>query len=176
MVRYMDNLSRPYDLQVPNAYWPDDNDVDDWLDAMAAPVLNVLVGPPSCGKTSFIRSYGVQSRGSRATVSRTSHRVTDSLSLDINLLGRNWEAEEIFECTDREEAVVVDAENLSRSAREKILSKIPSNYWKVAVIWELSDVELANRGCSDDEIEDNKKLYDRPDIDEGFDEFVYIYS
>ena len=66
--------------------------------------------------------------------------------------------------------------NLSRSAREKILSKIPSNYWKVAVIWELSDVELANRGCSDDEIEDNKKLYDRPDIDEGFDEFVYIYS
>ena len=172
----MDNVIKPYDLQVPNAHWPDDNEVDAWLDAMSAPVLNVLVGPSSCGKTSFVESYGVQSRGSKATVSRTSHSVTDSLSLDVNLLGRNWEAEEIFECTDREEAVVVDAENLSRAAREKILSKIPSNYWKVAIVWELSNDELVNRGCSKIEIEENKNLYERPDLEEGFDEVVYIYS
>ena len=171
-----DTVNRPYDLQVPSEFWPDDNEIDEWMDSMNAPLLNVLIGPPKCGKETFIMNYGLQSRGSKATVSRrTSQNVTDP-TIEINIVDRYWSDKELYECICNEEALVIDRDNLSRKEREKTLSKFPSNYWKVAIVWELSDDELRQRGCSELEIEEKDKKYERPDPDEDFNELVYIFS
>ena len=171
-----DVLNKPYGLQVPNDVWPDDEDIDNWMDSLNAPILNMLIGPPKCGKTTFINSYGLQSRGSKATVSRrTTQNVTDPL-IEINMVDQYWTNEELYQCIANEEAIVLDQENLVRKERERFLNMFPSNYWKVAIVWELSDDELLYRGCSQSQIEEKDIKYERPDPDEDFDELVYIFS
>ena len=169
------NTERPYEFQVPSDRWPDDGEIDAWMNAVNAPVFNLLVGPPKCGKSTFIINYGLQSRGSKATVSRSAHGVSDPL-IEINIVDKYWSEEELDSCIVGDESVVIDKENLTRKEREKILRKIPSHYWKVAIIWELSDDELLHRGCSQSQIEEKDVKYERPDTDENFDELVYIFS
>ena len=171
-----DVLNKPYGLQVPNDVWPDDEDIDNWMDSLNAPVLNMLIGPPKCGKTTFINSYGLQVRGSKATVSRSpTQDVTDPL-IEINMVDQYWTNEELYQCIANEEAIVLDQENLVRKERERFLNMFPSHYWKVAIIWELSDDELLHRGCSQSQIEEKDIRYERPDPDEDFDELVFIFS
>ena len=166
---------KPYRFQVLDNNWPDDTEVDEWADSLNAPIFNMMIGPAKCGKTTFINNYGPQSRGSKATVSGGIQNVTDSTS-EINIVDGHWLDDDLYECIMNEEAVIVDQDNLTRKDREKTLSKFPSNYWKVAIIWELSDDELRQRGCGEIEIEEKDIKYERPDSDEGFDELVYIFS
>ena len=166
---------KPYGLQILDNDWPEDDEVDEWVDSLNAPIFNMLIGPAKCGKTTFINNYGLQSRGSKATVSGRIQNVTDPTS-EINIVDEHWLDEELYECIMNEEAVVIDQDNLTRKEREKTLSKFPSNYWKVAIIWELSDDELRRRGCSEIEIEEKDRKYERPDQDEDFNELVYIFS
>ena len=167
---------KPYGLQVQTDHWPDDDEhVDEWLESLNAPVLNMLIGPRGCGKTTFIHNYGLQSRGSKATVSRRTQNVTDPL-LELNIVDRYWSDQDLLECIANEEAIVLDQENLVRKERERFLNMFPSHYWKVAIIWDLSDDELLHRGCSQSQIEEKDIRYERPDPDEDFDELVYIFS
>ena len=167
---------KPYGLQVQTDHWPDDDEhVDEWLESLNAPVLNMLIGPRRCGKTTFIHNYGLQSRGSKATVSRRTQNVTDPL-LELNIVDRYWSDQDLLECIANEEAIVLDQENLVRKERERFLNMFPSHYWKVAIIWELSDDELLHRGCSQSQIEEKDIKYERPNSDEDFDELVYIFS
>ena len=167
---------KPYGLQVQTDHWPDDDEhVDEWLESLNAPVLNMLIGPRGCGKTTFIHNYGLQSRGSKATVSRRTQNVTDPL-LELNIVDRYWSDQDLLECIANEEAIVLDQENLVRKERERFLNMFPSHYWKVAIIWDLSDDELLHRGCSQSQIEEKEKIIERPDPDEDFDELVYIFS
>ena len=63
-------LNKPYDLQISRAWpWPPDNGddyVDEWLDSLESPSLNILVGPRGCGKSQFIETSGLQVRGSQS--------------------------------------------------------------------------------------------------------------
>ena len=65
---------------------------------------------------------------------------------------------------------------MTKQEREKILKRFPDGYRKVAIVWDLSDKELKNRGCSDEQLQEGKKVYERPDGNERIDEFVYILS
>ena len=169
-------IIKPYELQITDNNWPDDDQIDDWLDSLDRPIFNMVVGPSKCGKTTFIKNYGLQSRGSKATaVRRTSQNVTDPL-VDLNIIDRYWTDQEIVECVLNEEAIIFDAENLARKERERILKLISPDYFKVAIIWELSDEELLRRGCSQSKIEEKDVRYERPNSDEDIDELVYIFS
>ena len=74
------------------------------------------------------------------------------------------------------ESVIVDGENLTAKERDDILKRFPIYYKKIAVVWDLTDDELLERGCSQEELTEKRNEYERPDGNEGFDEFFYILS
>ena len=169
---------KPYDLQVRDAAVSVNGpiSVDGWMDSLNAPVLNMLIGPAKCGKTTFIKNYGLQCRGSSTIPARrTSQNVTDPM-IAINIVDRYWSEQDLLECITNENVIVLDQENLVRKERERLLNMFPSNYWKVAIVWELSDDVLLHRGCSQSQSEEKDIRYERPDPDEDFDELVYIFS
>jgi len=185
--------TKPYDLQVRSDLWPEDQDIDNWLDTLSSPVLNVLVGMPKCGKSTFMKNCGLQIKGASSSAftrhstrySATSTAASNDAAKEYILAGINiidgYRSSRILrskidKSVSNDDSVIVDMENLTRESRMEILKEFPSRYLKVAVIWELSDEVLFARGCNAAELERKKKIYERPDSNEGFDEFVYIFS
>ena len=164
---------KPYDLQVNHSEFPEDDVIDEWFASREAPLLNVLVGLPKCGKTSFIEKYGLQGFGSTCFSEKKNSM---DITREINIIGGIWYEEDLQESINNNESIIWDSENLTRRERKDILNKFPDKYRKVAIVWELSDSELCLRGCNLSEIEEKGKRYERPTEIEGFDEFIYILA
>lgn len=187
-------LNKPYDLQISRAWpWPPDvalsnqegingdDYVDEWLDSLESPSLNILVGPRGCGKSQFIETSGLQVRGSQSekisTVDPTAE--LNIINCDLfksGMLTMSREMRDVRKGIKRRESFIFDYTNLTRLERNKILGMFPDVYHKVVIAWELSDEELRLRGCSSDQIEGAKINYERPHPDEDVDELVYIFS
>tara|TARA_R110000823_G_scaffold224841_2_gene352735 strand:- start:968 stop:1501 length:534 start_codon:yes stop_codon:yes gene_type:complete len=173
-------LERPYDLQTQRG-WPDDNDIDEWLNSLEGPCLNILVGPRGCGKSQFIETSGLQVRGSQSGKKSTVDPLAELNIIDFDLfksgmLTMSREMRDVRKGIKRRESFIFDYTNLTRLERNKILGMFPDVYHKVVIAWELSDEELRLRGCSSDQIEEAKINYERPHPDEDVDELVYIFS
>jgi len=173
-------LNKPYDLQIHRG-WPDDNDIDDWLNSLEGPSLNVLVGPRGCGKSRFIETSGLQVRGSesgkKSTVDPTAElNIIDHDLFKNGMLTMSREMRDVRKRIKQRESFIFDYTNLTILERNKILGMFPDAYHKVVIAWELSDEELRLRGCSFEQIEEAKNNYERPSRDENIDELVYIFS
>ena len=178
-------LNKPYDLQISRAWpWPPDNDgndIDEWLNSLESPSLNILVGPRGCGKSQFIETSGLQVRGSQSgkisTVDPTAElNIIDHDLFGSGMLSRSPLLRDVRRGIKRRESYIFDYTNLTRIERNKILRMFPDVYHKVVIAWELSDEELRLRGCSFEQIEEAKNNYERPSRDENIDELVYIFS
>ena len=167
----MNPYLRPYDLQVRRD-WPDDDQIEEWLNSLDGPCVNIMVGPRKCGKTHFVESQGLQVRGSR-----NDRKSTVDPTLSINIIDHDlWQASEIRKGIKKEESFIFDSTYFTRAERKKILKMFPKTYYKVIVAWELSDEELELRGSTPEQIEEAKKTYERPNSDEDIDELVYVFS
>ena len=173
-------LERPYDLQTQRG-WPDDNDIDEWLNSLEGPCLNILVGPRGCGKSQFIETSGLQVRGSQSGKQSTVDPLAELNIIDRDLfrfgmLSLSRQMLDVRKRIGLRESFIFDHTNFTKIERNKILGMFPDAYHKVVIAWELSDEELRLRGCSSEQIEEAKKNYERPHPDEDLDELVYIFS
>ena len=164
--------SKPYDLQVSQSDFPEDDEIEEWTDLRQGPILNILIGLPKCGKSTFAEKYGLQGFESRPYSRKLNY---NNATREINIINGFWSRRKLKKSIKNNESIIFDSENLSERERIKILKLFPDDYQKVAVVWELSDEELLNRGCSQSEIERKGKLYERPSKRESFDEFIYIF-
>ena len=167
----MNPLLRPYDLQIQRE-WPEDDQIEEWLNSLDGPSVNILVGPRKCGKTRFVETQGLQVRGSKFD-----RKSSVDPMLSINIIEHDlWKNSEIRGGIKKEESFIFDSTYLTRLERQKILKLFPKTYYKVVITWELSDEELTLRGSTPEQIEEAKKNYERPHSDEDMDELVYIFS
>jgi predicted kinase len=164
--------SKPYDLQVSQSDFPEDEEIEEWTDSRQGPILNILIGLPKCGKSTFAEKYGLQGFESRPYSRKLNY---NNATREINIINGFWSRRKLKKSIKNSESIIFDSENLSERERIKILKLFSDDYQKVAVVWELSDEELLNRGCSQFEIEKKGKLYERPSRRESFDEFIYIF-
>jgi len=169
----MKTIVKPYDMQTNESNWPSDREIDQWFENLNHPILNILVGMPKCGKTSFVNKYGIQGFNS-AYFNTKPNRV--DCTREINIINTSWSRREIKKGIKNKDSFVVDCENLTAKSRYKFLKQFPDEYQKIAIIWELSESELLKRGCGLTELKEKGKIYERPSRDEGYDELVYIFS
>ena len=175
---------KPYDNQITddtsvffrNEEYPDEFEY--WAENKDLPVLNIYVGFPKCGKSTYLKDRGLVGMNfpgipmSEIRRSDTEDgRVIKELTPADAMKGRK-----LNKIIKNKESVVVDGENLTAKEREDLLDRFPIYYKKIAVVWELTDDELLERGCSEKELIEKEKIYERPCGDEGFDEFLYILS
>ena len=168
----MSAASKPYDLQVNQSDFPEDEEIEEWAVSREGPILNVLIGLPKCGKSTFAEKYGLQGFESRPYSRKLNY---NNATREINIINGFWSRRRLKKSIKKNESIIFDSENLSEQERIKILKMFPDDYQKVAVVWEISDEELLSRGCSLDEIKEKRKLYERPSRRESFDEFIYIF-
>jgi len=175
---------KPYDNQITDdtSVFYNNHEFGDefeyWAENRDLPVVNVFVGFPKCGKSTYIEKCGLVGMNFPG-ISMSELRNAD------NEDGRVTQVMTPSEVTKRrklnkiiknKESVIVDGENLTAKERDEILKRFPIYYKKIAVVWELTDDELFERGCSEKELIEKEKIYERPCGDEGFDEFFYILS
>ena len=178
----MEKLLKPYDFQIrDSSMFYDTERYEDEFDYLwenkDVPILNMMVGFPKCGKSTYVKEKGLI--GFLATAGLSESSAKKYLELDdrtINIVSEMPSWRRLRRMIRNGESVIWDSDNLSRRERERILKKFPDSYRKVAIIWELSDDELRNRGCSQEQLDEGKKNYDRPDGSERIDELVYILS
>lgn len=160
-----------YRMQAPQSgYYPEDSEIDDWFSQVRYPALNVLVGPPKCGKTSFSVNHGIQFHYSKYF----QESVREKEDTDIYTFTGSWKKSELVELIHNKKSIIYDAENLSKRERYEFLRHFNNGYRKTAIVWELPEDELIRRGCDSEEVKQKLELYDRPDFDEGFDDITFI--
>ena len=175
---------KPYDNQITDdtSIFYNNHEFGDefeyWAENKDLPVVNVFVGFPKCGKSTYIEKCGLvgmnfpgipmsdlrNSDNEDGRVTRVMSPSEFSKKRKLNKIIKN------------KESVIVDGENLTAKERDDILKRFPIYYKKIAVVWDLTDDELLERGCSQEELTEKRNEYERPDGNEGFDEFFYILS
>lgn len=175
---------KPYDNQITDdtsVFYNNQEFYDEfeyWAENKDLPVVNVYVGFPKCGKTSYQEKSGLVGMNfpgipmSELRRSDTEEGRTIAVMSPAEM-GKRRKLNKIIK---NKESVIVDGENLTKKQREYILNKFPIYYKKIAVVWELTDDELLERGCPQEELTEKRNEYERPDGNEGFDEFFYILS
>ena len=179
----MTKLLKQYDYQIRDgSLFYDTDRFEDELDYLwesrNVPILNMMIGLPRCGKSTYTEQNGLVGFMVPGISERSSKKYMELEERTINIISDSnlpsWR--QLKRMIKNKESVVWDCENLTRKEREKILKRFPDSYRKVAIVWDLSDEELKNRGCSDEQLQEGRKVYERPDGNEGIDEFVYILS
>lgn len=175
---------KPYDNQITDdtsVFYNNQEFYDEfeyWAENKDLPVLNIYVGFPKCGKTSYQEKSGLVGMNFPGIPMSELRRSDTEDGKVINVM-TSIEASKrrnINKSINNKESVIVDGENLTKKEREKIMKRFPIYYKKIAVVWELTDNELLERGCSQEELTEKRNEYERPDGNEGFDEFFYILS
>jgi len=175
---------KPYDNQITDdtsVFYNNHEFYDEfeyWAENKDLPVLNVFVGFPKCGKSTYIERSGLVGMnfpGIPMSELRNSDNEDDRVTqvLSPSEVTKKRKLNKIIK---NNESVIVDGENLTAEERDKILKRFPKYYKKIAVVWDLADDELLERGCSEKELTEKRNEYERPDGNEGFDEFFYILS
>ena len=175
---------KPYDNQITDdtsIFYNNHEFADEfeyWAENKDLPVVNICIGFPKCGKTTHIQNRGLVGMNFPGIPISELRRSDDEGDRVIHVMSPSEfsRRRKLNKIIKNKDSVIVDGENLTAKEREKILDRFPIYYKKIAVVWELTDNELLERGCSQEELAEKGKLYERPDANEGFDEFFYILS
>ena len=154
------------------------------------PTITFLIGPPASGKSTWTSKYGngaiVISRDDIVDRLRkgTGMSYSDTFS-DSGFQSKvNSELQSHINSTLQSgKNIIVDMTNMSKSSRHKLLSRVPQNYTKNAVVFNVSRNELIKR-LANREAETGKKVgmhivdsmiasYQAPDKTE-FDNITYV--
>lgn len=175
---------KPYDNQITDdttVFYNNREFYDEfeyWAENKDLPVLNVYVGFPRCGKSTYMNEKGLVGMNFPGIPMSEIRRSDTEEGRTIKVLSpaEALKRRKLNKIIKNKESVIVDGENLTAKERERILERFPIYYKKIAVVWDLSDNELIERGCSQEELAEKRNEYERPDGNEGFDEFFYILS
>ena len=172
---------KPYDLQVrddTSLFYNEvdyDDEVDYWVAHRDTPVVNILVGPTGCGKSTYIEKMGLTGISFPGIPLYENKVINQDKKINI-IEENNFKKREFRSYIKNEESFIFDDENLTVDSRRKIMRMFPDYYHVIAIIWEMSNDELLWRGVSQKKIEEVKINYERPSESEGIDEFIYILS
>ena len=175
-------LLKPYDLQVrdeSSLFYNDpdyDDEVDYWVAHKDMPIVNILVGPSGCGKSTYIEKVGLTGISFPGIPNSQVNKVLNE-NKTINIIEQdNFKKRKVKSYIKKKESFVFDGENLTSESRQKITRMFPEYYRKIAIVWELSDEEMIERGVSQEKLEEGKLIYEKPNSSEDIDEFIYILS
>ena len=172
---------KPYYLQVrddTSLFYNEvdyDDEVDYWMAHRDTPVVNILVGPTGCGKSTYIEKMGLTGISFPGIPIYENKVINQDKKINI-IEENNFKKREFRSYIKNEESFIFDDENLTVDSRRKIMRMFPDYYHVIAIIWEMSNDELLGRGVSQKKIEEVKTNYERPSESEGIDEFIYILS
>ena len=173
---------KPYDLQVrddSSLFYNEldyDDEVDYWIAHKDTPIVNILVGPSGCGKSTYIEKMGLTGISFPGIPISESNKVLND-DKTINIIEKdNFKKRKIKSYIKKKESFVFDCENLTIESRREIMRMFPDYYKKIAIVWELSEEELIERGATQEILEKTRRIYERPNDIEGIDEFIYILS
>jgi predicted kinase len=159
---------------------------------MDNPEIIVMVGLPGSGKSTIINNTLAASEKEYVVVSSDDEieRLAKDQGLDYNsgfdqfIKPATAIMNQKFKDAIRDgKSVIWDQTNISDKKRASILSQVPSNYKKIAIVFEVDEAEL-NKRLSKREKETGKKIppyviknmaasYVRPTKCEGFDEIIF---
>ena len=163
------------------------------LAANSQPEIIVMVGLPGSGKSTWINSMLAKSDADYEIISSDNEieRLAAADGLDYNTgfdryIGKATAImkEKFREAVNTGKNIIQDQTNLSAKKRRSILSQVPDNYRKIAVVFNLTDDELKRR-LSKREQEGGKSIpahvmknmarsFQPPTKAEGFDAIVNI--
>jgi len=153
--------------------------------------ITLLVGPPASGKSTWVlknaKNAIIISRDDIVDHIRADYKVSYSDAFKNKELQQkvNKKLEShISHTLTSGKNIVVDMTNMSINSRKKILDRVPSNYIKVAVIFNVSRSELIKR-LDKREKETGKKVginivddmianYQEPSYTEGFSKIIKV--
>ena len=173
---------KPYDLQVrdeSSLFYNDpdyDDEVDYWVAHRDTPIVNILVGPSRCGKSTYIEKMGLTGISFPGIPMSESNKVLNENNTIHIIEQDNFKKRKVKSYIKKKESFVFDGKNLTIESRKKIMRMFPSYYRKIAIVWELSEEELIERGATQETLEETRRIYERPNDSEGIDEFIYILS
>lgn len=116
------------------------------------PTITFLVGPPASGKSTWVEKHGnnsiIISRDDIVDELRKPLNISYGDSFKNNDLQSNVNEkfkEHVNNALTSGKNIIVDMTNMSKSSRLKILSKVPKNYIKNAVVFMVDRNELIKR-------------------------------
>lgn len=121
-------------------------------EAMGAPTITFLIGPPASGKSTWVSKYGknaaIISRDDLVDKMRKSYGWTYSQSFQYPDFQEKVNTElkrHIDSVLKSGKDIIVDMTNMTKKSRSNILKKVPSNYIKNAVVFKVGRDELIKR-------------------------------
>ena len=155
------------------------------------PTITVLVGLPGSGKSTYVQTY-LKEHPETVVVSSDDliqayadfHNQTYSWAypLYVKEADRLFKAELSKAIADGKN-IIVDRTNMTIKSRRRILANVPKNYHKVAAVFSVDEDELKKRlqqrdlatgkHIPDSVINDMRRNYSEPTLDEGFDHLVF---
>lgn len=162
-----------------------------WINKLKEPWVLILIGPPACGKTTFIRDNF--NNIEHKVISRDDIVLEVSQTEDYNLAFDTVDQKEVdsilkYRLNEYSELgfnVIVDMTNMTRKRRKYNLSFFGEEYYKVGVIFPIPDWEEIERRNKKRTDEENKTIplhviknmissYQSIDENEKFDKIITI--
>lgn len=152
------------------------------------PNMIMLVGLPYSGKSTFIESINEYDSYTFISTDIELQGIAKKLKKSYNEIFETHiheamcKAEEKFLVSlSNSENIIIDQTNLSRFSRQKKLSVVPTNYTKTCVLVEPPPDKILKSRMAErkshyvpiDVLNDMRKIYQIPSLDEGFD-VLYI--
>ena len=153
------------------------------------PFVILLIGVPLSGKTTFIRKNYPNTK----VISRDDLVMEVYGSDDYNTAFKEVDQKEVDllldlrlkEVNTNKENVIVDMTNMTVIRRAKTLNYFSDNYYKVAIIFKVLEMEEYERRNNERNIKENKWIplfvienmlnsYQEPTLDEGFDKIIKL--
>ena len=150
-----------------------------------------MIGVPGSGKSTWIRQnlagsdYVVVSSDDIIDKIAAEQGINYSQAFDANIGFASGEMKRIFaDAIKNNKNIVWDQTNVSKKKRRSILTQVPSNYYKIAVVFETDDKEVYRRlkdraektgkNIPDHVIKSMYASWQAPSLDEGFDEIIKV--
>lgn len=154
---------------------------------MKTPKLVMLIGPPGCGKTTYMKDREVD--GEYFYIASTD-TIIEELCIEQGLtydegfkrfikVAEKSMKKEIEEAVENDVSIFWDQTNLSVKSRAKKLAMIPDKYFKEAVYFDINEDELRHRLHRRAQKEGKTipahilcnmlRNFEVPELDEGFD-------
>lgn len=158
------------------------------------PKIIFLIGVPGSGKSTFVKNF-LKENPNYVTISTDDYiqakadeegvKYSDVFTKYIGHAEKLFK-EQVATHLNNGDNIIIDRTNISLKTRNKVLSHVPKNYEKLAIIFEIDRKELDRRLLQRDYeegkhipsnvIDDMIKRYVPPTNAEGFDEIKYYYS